>query len=834
MDLKERLIKAKRKIFDKAYGFLNDKQREAVFSTEGPLLVLAGAGSGKTTVLVQRIAYIVKYGNAYFNDNISENMLFEPFVEKLEKIADSDDADKAILDSAMATFTHNPAFPYQLLAITFTNKAANEIKQRLEASLGGAALDIWAGTFHSVCAKILRMYIDRLGYDKTFTIYDTDDQKRLMNGIIKEFSISDKTFPAKSVLNEISRAKEKLLDAAKYELSISAHDVRRKTIARLYKEYEMRKKKANALDFDDLIMLTVKLLEQETELLEKFRRKFRYILVDEYQDTNIAQFTLTKMLCNEDNNIMVVGDDDQSIYKFRGATIDNILGFDRVFKDTKTVKLEQNYRSSSNIVMAANCVIKNNKGRKGKTLWTGNDDGEKITVKQCENQNSEAQYIVNKISDMVASGEYKFEDFAILYRMNSQSGALETTFAKSAIPYRIIGGTRFYERKEIKDVIAYLCVLANPGDSLRLKRIINVPKRGIGEATVTELENISLSEGKDMLEIAKHADAYPALSRSSAKLVKFADMMYDLKNGYEQLPIGVFVEKVIEKTGYLEALAALDEAEAKDRTANVKELVTNATQYDNNNPDATLEAFLEEVALVADIDNYDKDASAVVMMTVHSAKGLEFPVVFLPGMEEGIFPGTQTIMEAEEEMEEERRLAYVAITRAKKQLFIIHCHNRMIFGRTEFHQKSRFVEEISGEYCNFELNDADFTFAKNEYTQGYGSSFSGGTGAGGGYGSWNRGSVSPSSVTKATSEPRQLANAYAYNKAREAAQRRKAMEERAPAETFKVGQRVEHPVFKSGTVIGVKPMSGDVLYEVAFDSVGTKKIMGNYAKMKGI
>ena len=819
MNLTERLTKAKQRIFEKAYSHLNGKQREAVFATEGPLLVLAGAGSGKTTVLVQRIAHLVRYGDAYTNEDYAAELLFEPYIEKLEVLASDPGASRESLENAMVTLAHNPARPYQILAITFTNKAANEIKSRLEAQLGASALDVWAGTFHSICAKLLRMYIDRLGFERSFTIYDTDDQKRLMNAIIKEFEVSDKTFPAKSVLNEISRAKEKLLLPDDYEGIIGTHDLRRRTILRLYREYELRKRSANALDFDDLILLTVKLFEEDAELLEKYREKFRYILVDEYQDTNKAQFKLTQLLCNAENNIMVVGDDDQSIYKFRGATIDNILSFDRIFPGTKTVKLEQNYRSSGVIVNAANSVILNNKGRKGKTLWTDNAEGEKIRVRECDTQNSEAQYIVNRISDLVSSGTYKFEDFAVLYRMNAQAGALETVFAKSGIPYRIIGGMRFYERKEIKDVIAYLCVLANPGDSLRLKRIINVPKRGIGEATVEELERISLSEGKDMLACASNAAAYPSLSRAAAKLAQFAEMMYALREGYDKLPIGVFVEKVIEQTGYLAALAALDEAEAKDRTANVKELVSNAVQYANTTPDATLEAFLEEVALVADIDNYDKDAPAVVMMTVHSAKGLEFPVVFLPGMEEGVFPGAQTIGAADDEMEEERRLAYVAITRAKDQLYILHCRSRMVFGRTEYHQKSRFVEELPEEYCEYEGGRMDFTYDREEYA------------AAGAFGGTD-GKAAPRGAVKSKPAAAPKASAYAYNKARELAKMR---DERraANAEKFTVGQRVAHPVFGNGTVLGVKPMAADVLYEVAFDTAGTKKIMGNYAKMKG-
>ncbi|MGN1121276.1 MAG: UvrD-helicase domain-containing protein [Eubacteriales bacterium] len=814
MTIQERLLRAKRALFDKAYGFLNDRQREAVFTTEGPLLVLAGAGSGKTTVLVQRIAYLVRYGNAYYSDAVPEHLLSEPYVAKLESLAGQDEAPRDLLDSALLTLANEPVRPYQILAITFTNKAANEIKARLESSLGDAALDVWAGTFHSVCAKLLRMYIDRLGFERSFTIYDTDDQKRLMSAIIKEFEVSDKTFPAKSVLNEISRAKEKLLTPDEYEGTIGTHDLRRRTVLRLYREYESRKRTANALDFDDLILLTVKLFEEDEELLEKYRARFRYILVDEYQDTNKAQFRLTKLLCNRQNNIMVVGDDDQSIYRFRGATIDNILNFDSIFPDTKVIKLEQNYRSSGVIVNAANSVIKNNRGRKGKTLWTGNSEGEKITVRQCDNQNSEAQYIVNKISELVAAGTYNFTDFAVLYRMNAQSNALETVFAKSGIPYRIIGGIRFYERKEIKDVIAYLCVLANPGDSLRLKRIINVPKRGIGDATVAELEQIALAEGKDMLSVAANAAAYPSLSRSAPKLAKFADMMYELRKGYEALPVGVFVEKVIEQTGYLAALATLDEAEAKDRTANVKELVSNAVQYANNTPDATLESFLEEVALVADIDNYDQTAPAVVMMTVHSAKGLEFPVVFLPGMEEGVFPGMQTISAPDDEMEEERRLAYVAITRAKKQLFVLYCRSRMVYGRTEYHQKSRFAEEIPEEYCILEGLSADVTYDRDEYAAAR-----------------ERGiSYTDKAVPfKGRSEQHaQAPRARAWEHQTASEVRRQPP---APATVFEVGERVLHPVFGGGLVLGVRHMSGDVLYEVAFDSVGTKKIMGNFAKM---
>ncbi len=815
MTINERLIRAKQALFNKAYAFLNDRQREAVFTAHGPLLVLAGAGSGKTTVLVQRIAYLVRYGDAYFAASHAQDMLFEPYVQKLEALAAAESLSPEQLDSALATFAVDPARPYEILAITFTNKAAGEIKERLESVLGEQARDVWAGTFHSICAKLLRMYIDRLGFERSFTIYDTDDTKRLMTTIIKEFEISDKTFAPKMVLNEISRAKEKLLLPDDYEATIGTHDLRRRTILRLYREYEKRKNAANALDFDDLILLTVRLFEEDEELAQKYRSKFRYILVDEYQDTNKAQFKLTSLLCNVDNNIMVVGDDDQSIYKFRGATIDNILHFDSYFPGTKQVKLEQNYRSTGIIVAAANSIIAHNRTRKGKTLWTGNTEGERITVCECYDQNAEAQYIVNTITGLVAAGTHSFSDFAILYRMNAQSGALESAFARAGLPYRIIGGLRFYERKEIKDIIAYLCVLANPGDDLRLKRIINVPKRGIGDASITELEDIALAENKSMLEVASQAASYPTLSRAAPRLVQFADMMNELRAGREKLSIGVFVEKVIEKTGYLASLATLDEAEAKDRTANVKELVSNAVQYENSTPDASLEAFLEDVALVSDIDNYDKEAPAVVMMTVHSAKGLEFPYVFLPGMEEGVFPGSQTIGSNEEEMEEERRLAYVALTRARQKLCILHCRSRMVFGRTEFHATSRFVEEIPEEYVQHDGSGAEYTYAKEEYSKAR---------------------SAQQAPSEAQNEPRKkgprLGGAYAYVKAHEAAEENARLRKELPVERFSVGERVSHPTFKAGTVLDVRPMSGDVLYEIAFDSVGTKKVMGGFAKMK--
>ena len=809
MTLLDRYINVRKKLFDKYYSRLNEKQREAVYAADGPLLVLAGAGSGKTTVLVQRIAHLIKYGRAMEIKDVPEKNLFEPYVAMLEKIADEENPDKGQLENALNTFAVDKASPYEILSITFTNKAAKEMKERLEKSLGDDALNIWAGTFHSICARLLRMHIEVMGRERDFTIYDTDDQKKLMTECIKELNANDKMFPPKLVLSEVSRAKEKLIDWKGYMADVREGDVRHSTMAQLYKLYEDKKRAANAVDFDDIICLTVELFKTNPDILEKYRNRFKYILVDEYQDTNKAQFELTRLLCNDNYNIMVVGDDDQSIYKFRGATIENILSFDRNFKNTRIVKLEQNYRSTDMIIGAANAVIKNNAGRKGKTLWTEVVGGEKITVKKCETQNSEAQYIVDKIGELVKDGKYNFGDFAILYRMNAQSNSLETVFAKSGIPYRILGGTRFYDRKEIKDIVAYLCVMANANDKVRLKRIINTPKRGIGDATVDEIDRLSVEFNTDMLSICKNAEKYPSLSRSAAKLVSFSEMIEDLKSSVGLLTLGSVVEKVIDKTGYMEMLRELDKAEGKDRCENVKELVSNAVVYEESNEEATLGGFLEEVALIADIDNYDADAPAVVMMTIHSSKGLEFPVVFLPGLEENIFPGTQSIMD-ESELEEERRLAYVAITRAKKRLFILHCISRMTYGKTEFNRRSRFVDEIPENYCDYEegwgdrMEDEQRAFV-NQYSS-YGSKNTVRTGRVNAEDApWNKTPSYSKPIPKSTPKP--------------------------ASEIFAAGQAVTHPIFGDGMILSAKPMSNDVMYEVAFDKVGTKKIMGNFAKM---
>lgn len=810
MTLLERYINVRKKLFDKYYSRLNDRQREAVYASDGPLLVLAGAGSGKTTVLVQRISHLIKFGRAMEIKNVPENKLFEPYIAMLEKLSEEENPDKDKLESALNTFAEDKASPYEILSITFTNKAAREMKERLEKSLGEEAGAIWAGTFHSVCAKLLRMHIENIGRKRDFTIYDTDDQKKLMTECIKEKNVNDKMFPPKSVLGEVSRAKEKLIDCDEYEQSIKQDDIRRTTLASLYRAYEEKKLKANAVDFDDIICLTVKLFKQCPDILDKYRNRFKYILVDEYQDTNKAQFVLTSMLCNESNNIMVVGDDDQSIYKFRGATIENILSFDERFKNTRVVKLEQNYRSTDMIIGAANAVIKNNAGRKGKTLWTNTEGGDKIVVKKCENQNAEAQYIVDRIAELVKDGKYNFGDFAILYRMNSQSNSLENVFAKSGIPYRILGGTRFYDRKEIKDVVAYLCVLSNPDDKVRMKRIINTPKRGIGDATVEEIDRLSSENSTDMLSICKNAEMYPSLSRSCARLCAFADLIEDIRESVKTLSLGALVEKVITKTGYMDMIKELDEAEGKDRAENVKELVSNAVQYQENNDEATLSGFLEEVALISDVDNYDEDAPAVVMMTVHSSKGLEFPVVFLPGLEENIFPGSMSVTD-ESELEEERRLAYVAITRAKKRLFIIHCNNRMTFGRTEYNRRSRFVDEIPETFCEYEESFGDRMYANSAQS--------------------SQGSYSNTSYGNNNTRYSRVNQANAPWNKQNFSKPTPTPVSKPSVPTFGVGDGVTHPIFGDGMVLSAKPMGNDVMYEVAFDKVGTKKIMGNFAKM---
>ncbi len=787
----ERYHRAKRALFDKVYSTLNEMQRRAVYTTNGPLLVLAGAGSGKTTVLVQRIAYIIKYGNAYFDEEVHCDA-DEISLSRLERACTLNREDiRPLLDE----FISEPAPPWSVLAITFTNKAAREIKERLEAAIGEeAASEIWAGTFHSICMRILRRFGDKVGYSQGFSVYDSDDAKKLICECMKALDIDEKFLPPKEVQNKISRAKDELLCAEDYADEAGV-DVKKQHVAKIFKLYQEKLEGANALDFDDIIVKTVKLLRENADIRKYYQNKFRYTCIDEYQDTNYAQFKLCELFAGGTRNIMVVGDDDQSIYKFRGATIENILNFDRVYPDAQVIKLEQNYRSTSNILNAANSVIKNNKDRKGKELWTDKGEGEKILVKTLSTQLDEAKYITEELVSKVLKSGRKYGDFAVLYRMNAQSNAIESAFAKSGIPYRVIGGTRFYDRKEIKDIISYLHVINNNTDDLRLQRIINEPKRKIGAATISAVSSLAAEQGVCMFEIMDKANEPQNLliSRSADKLGSFVRLIKSLSEQKDILTVHEFINTVIDETGYRAML--IDEGEqSKDRLENLEELISSAIEYEKSIDEPTLNGFLEDVALVSDIDNYDTETDAAVLMTIHSSKGLEFPVVFLPGMEDGIFPSINSAMDPTE-LAEERRLAYVAITRAKEELIVTRANERMLYGRTSHNPQSRFIDEIEPEYVNKEDDTRANVFSRSVPTERQGSA----SRSIGGYAS------RPSSA--------QAAGNVSFIR-------------------FNAGDRVSHFQFGQGTVLSVTPMGSDLLYEIAFDKVGNKKMMATFAKLK--
>jgi len=777
-------LKLRREVIKKYFDKMNDRQFEAVTTVNGPLLVLAGAGSGKTTVLVNRILNLVKFGDAY-------NSEFVPEYSENEIALGEAFLDGKISDIPDGSFCYNAARPWQILAITFTNKAAGELKERIAARLGNDAQDIWAGTFHSVCGKILRRYANFLGYSSHFTIYDTDDQRRVMKEIMKQHNVDDKFVPHKSVLAAISNAKDKLITPAEFAASAGS-DYRQKIVAELYSLYQKSLKKADAMDFDDMIVNTVELLDKNPDVLEYYSNKFRYVMVDEYQDTNHAQYVLVSLLASGRNNLCVVGDDDQSIYRFRGATIENILNFEDEYRGAKTIRLEQNYRSTSTILNAANKVISNNKGRKGKTLWTDNGDGSKITVYTAADEREEARYVTDCILDNVHNGA-SFSDHAILYRMNAQSNALENVFARSGISYKVIGGTRFYDRKEIKDVLAYLQLINNNNDDLRLRRIINEPKRGIGDTTVNKAAEIAAQLGISIFEVMCHIEEYAALSRAAAKIKDFCNMINELTELSDRVSLSELFESILELSGYTLALSAEGE-EGKDRLDNVKEFASTIAQYELETEEPSLSDFLEQIALVSDIDAMNDSDDKVVLMTVHSAKGLEFNNVFLVGMEEGIFPGNQSIYGGPEEIEEERRLAYVAITRAKKNLTVTNASMRMMFGITNRNMPSRFAKEIPEELCDF----VGLTVKKT--------------------------SVPSSAFSSGFQKPRASAfsNSFASQKTAPAA---------STATVYTVGQQVTHKTFGKGMIISVTPMAGDHILEIAFENVGTKKIMANYSKL---
>ncbi|MBQ2274316.1 MAG: UvrD-helicase domain-containing protein [Clostridia bacterium] len=780
-------------IIKKDFSRMNDMQFSAVTTVDGPLLVLAGAGSGKTTVLVNRIACLMKYGAAFGSDIVPYGVTEEHIAAGEAYLAGSSD----ILPQG--AFSVKAPKPWEILAITFTNKAAGELKDRIINMLGEEGNDIWAGTFHSVCGKMLRRDADRIGYDRHFSIYDTDDSKRVMKECLKEIGVEEKHLPVKSVLSAISSAKDSLISPEEYEKSVG-NDFRMKKIAEAYRLYQKKLFDADAMDFDDMIYNTVRLLSENDDIKEYYNAKFKYIMVDEYQDTNHAQYVLVKLLAQGYENLCVVGDDDQSIYRFRGATIENILSFEDGYENAKVIRLEQNYRSTGNILDAANAVIANNKGRKGKTLWTAAGNGEKIEVYTAEDDRGEARYVSDTVLDFVSAGG-RFAQNAVLYRMNAQSRSVENAFVRSGVPYRVIGGTRFYERKEIKDVISYLSVINNQNDTLRLTRIINEPARGIGATLLSRASDIAASENIPLFDVLKRANEYGELSRSAGRMMEFTSMISALCEIKDTVSLHELCEKLLEESGYMIYLKNQGE-EGADRAENVKELLNGIYQYEQENDIVTLSSYLEDVALFSDIDNYDTESDSVVLMTLHSAKGLEFDNVFLIGLEEGIFPGNQSMFGSEEDIEEERRLAYVGITRARKKLHITNAYQRMLYGSTNRNQQSRFLREVPMELCNVRKAQTINSFWSER-------SF------GGGFSSYKQDNdFSFSSFT-------------APKKPTPAPQPKPA----APSLECSVGMRVRHKTFGEGMVLSITPMGNDTLIEVAFDTVGTKKLMSNFAKL---
>ncbi|MBE6907934.1 MAG: ATP-dependent DNA helicase PcrA [Ruminococcaceae bacterium] len=781
--LKDRFHRAKRRVIDDFFARMNPMQKQAVFTIEGPVLILAGAGSGKTTVIINRIANMVQFGDAYTSEHVPDR-LTEEDVEFLEDYADGENWD---MDRAFALIRNKTVLPWNILAITFTNKAAGELRDRLRAMLGTVAEDINASTFHSACVRILRREISRLGYESSFTIYDTDDSVRLVKAALKDLNIDDKKFQPKGILSAIGRAKDELRTPAEFALTVG-DDYRLQVIAKTYEIYQRQLKTANAVDFDDIIMLTVQIFRKFPEALEYYRNRFRYVMVDEYQDTNRAQFELVKLLSSSSGNLCVVGDDDQSIYKFRGATIENILQFEDTFHGAKVIRLEQNYRCTTTILDAANAVIEHNTERKGKTLWTKNDTGVKIKVHRAVDEGEEARFIGDTISENVKNGA-KFSDHVILYRMNAQSNMIERGLVKFGIPYRIIGGLRFYERKEIKDIVSYLSVLNNQADTLRLRRIINEPKRKLGDSTVNAAAEIAQGVGVTLFEVLEHADEYASLGRKAGDLMEFASMMRRLIDAVGTCPLDELLDRLLEETGYLQMLRA-EGFEGQTRMENIEELKTSMHRYEEENEEPSLSGFLEEISLYTDLDKYDPDTDAVVMMTMHSAKGLEFDNVFIAGIEEGIFPGMQAMYDPVQ-VEEERRLAYVSITRAKKRLFITTAAQRMLFGQTMRNRISRFLGEVPPELCEVD----DLTLVRRQQVQ-----------------------TEPRKPRISETDKMLGVGSMPASDAGEF--------------TIRAGDMVTHKVFGTGLVLSVTPMGNDHLIEVAFDGVGTKKVMEKFARLR--
>lgn len=790
--LLSRFISARKRYIEAQFEDLNPMQREAVLTTDGPLLLLAGAGSGKTTVLIHRIANLLRFGRGSDSSDVLDTVTEEDvaFLESLEQPIT--EAERYRADYLCAL---EPAAPWSVIAITFTNKAANELKERLSGMLGPVAEDIWAMTFHSACCRILRRDIERLGYTRSFTIYDAADSERVMKEIIRDMGLDDKTFPAKYVLSVISREKDKMVGPKEMMDHIeSANDFRMLHIARAYQRYQTRLKENNALDFDDIIFQTVRLLQENEDIRTYYQRKFRYILVDEYQDTNYMQYLLTSLLAGGYENICVVGDDDQSIYRFRGATIENILNFEKQYQRSRVIRLEQNYRSTQSILNAANAVIAHNLGRKGKRLWTANGEGEPITVYEAADEGAEANFVAGQI--ISKSKGKNFKDYAVLYRTNAQSNALEFAFKRNGIPYRVIGGMRFFDRAEVKDMLSYLCVINNRNDDLRLHRIINNPPRGLGAKTIETADRLAQAEGKSLYSVVSDPYSYGPLEKSAGKLMQFTVLVEELSQLLDEgMALPEFYDEVMQRSGYVAMLEGKPTEENKTRLENIRELKSSIQAYVQNAEIPSLASFLEEIALYTDLEQYNDSDDAAVMMTMHSAKGLEFPNVFLVGFEDGLFPGMRAIGEPEE-MEEERRLCYVAITRAKKNLTISYAKQRMLYGRTNASLPSRFLREIpesvivkKGGYHTVRSAER---YAPTQPRYDYISAI-------------NR--IAPTKAPQVTS----TGNA-AYLE-------------------LNKGDMVQHTAFGRGMVLSVLKMGGDALLEIAFDQIGTKKLMAKTASL---
>ncbi len=775
---------------------LNDKQYEAVVNTEGPCLVIAGAGSGKTKVLTHKIAYLI--GN------------------------------KGVK-------------PWNILAITFTNKAANEMKERIANIVGDDAKDIWMGTFHSICVRILRKFIDRIGFDSSFIIFDTSDQKTLVKGCLKDLAIDDKLFNDRAVLSEISNAKNEMLDPDQYAVRANG-DFRKEKIATVYELYQKRLKENNAVDFDDIINYAIKILEENPDILEYYSNKFQYVLVDEYQDTNKSQFTLVTMLASRNGNITVVGDNDQGIYSFRGADISNILNFERDFPGTKIIKLEQNYRCTGNILKAANAVIKNNEVKYKKELWTQNEEGNLPKVYQADNEYDEATYIVEQIEHLKREEYYKYSDFAVLYRMNTQSRAIEDILRRENIPYKIVGGLKFYERKEIKDTIAYLRLIQNGNDNLSLKRIINEPKRGIGKTSLDKVEQIAEASGNSMYEVIKKADEF-GLNRVFLNSREFVNVIEELKSKKDELSVSELIKLTLKKTGYTKALEAENTIEAENRIANLDELLTVAIEFEEEFAENSLSEFLEGITLSSDLDNMEEQEDSVTLMTLHSAKGLEFPVVFLVGMEEGIFPGYQSMMDPQE-LEEERRLCYVGITRAKENLFLTCSKQRTVFGSTSYNPVSRFLNEIPEDLLEGYQeafgepdNNKNQMFKDSNYSWTYGSRDNRNSNGN------NNGNSSIKTYKINEKEPVMAASnkntGFAFRTAESflnSIGKKSAINTNTQVDLskYEAGVRIFHKKFGEGTINMVEPEGEDLKVDINFDKAGHKRLMAKYANLEVI